>query len=97
MPIAERIFEGSIMTKFSSIFRLARSCLGRPIGLFVLVILFSTCAQTGFAASIPLDEPGFTKALAKAFRKAMPGTKVKVQGPLELAIRPPDGTIQRAP
>lgn len=64
----------------------------RRLLLLSLMLLFSTVPDACLAAEIPLDEPGFTKALAKAFRKAMPGTKVTVLGPLTLEIQPPNGT-----
>ena len=52
--------------------------------------------QTGFAAAIPPDEPGFTKALAKAFRAALPGYKVKIRAPLALEVVSPDGMTRVA-
>ncbi len=64
--------------------------------LIVLLFSLSILPAVSLAAAIPLDEPGFTKTVAKAFRKAIPGTKVKVHGPLELEIRPPDGETHQA-
>lgn len=69
----------------------------RRLILLSLMLLFSMVSPACFAAEIPLDEPGFTKALAKAFRKAMPGTKVTVLGPLTLEVRPPNGDKSQAP
>ena len=63
--------------------------------LMLLMLLLLPAAS--LAASIPLDEAGFTKAVAKAFRKAMPGTKIKIRGPLVLEVRPPDVDPQTAP
>ena len=69
----------------------------QSVRLLLLILLLFATPSLCLAASIPLDEPGFTKAVAKAFRKAMPGTKIKVQGPLELGVRTPDGATQQAP
>jgi uncharacterized protein YtpQ (UPF0354 family) len=71
---------------------MTRTLFARAVLLLSLMIL----PAASFAASIPLDEPGFTKAVAKAFRKAMPGTKIKVHGPLMLEVRPPDGETHQA-
>ncbi|GGF02011.1 hypothetical protein GCM10011611_04400 [Aliidongia dinghuensis] len=79
------------MVRLSS--TLSRTCRAGALCVVLLVLL---AAPAALAASIPLDEPGFTKAVAKLFRKAMPGTKIKVEGPLALEVRPPDGGSQRA-
>ncbi|HEV2673645.1 MAG TPA: hypothetical protein VGV37_03830, partial [Aliidongia sp.] len=67
-----------------------------PSRLFPLVLLLSIVPSLGFGTEIPLDEPGFTKALAKLFRKALPGTKVTIDGPLSLEVRPPDGDTHQS-
>jgi hypothetical protein len=59
--------------------------------------LLALFQKPGLAATTPLDEAGFTKSLAKAFRKALPGGfHVKVKGPLDLEITTPDGTEHQA-
>jgi len=66
----------------------------RLLGLLACAFLF--LPNIASAAKIPLDEPGFTKALAKAFRKAMPGFKVTIRGPLALTIAGPDGDAHQS-
>ena len=67
-----------------------------PSVLGALAFILFLLPSAGLAAGIPLDEPGFTKALAKAFRAALPGYKVAVHGPLALTVRAPDGTSHQA-
>jgi hypothetical protein len=57
-------------------------------GLLACAIL--SLPNIAIAAKIPLDEEGFTTALAEAFRKVMPGFKVTIRGPLALTIVGPD-------
>lgn len=52
----------------------------------LLACAFLSLPNSASAAKIPLDEKGFTSALAKAFRKAMPGFHVTIRGPLALTI-----------
>src|SRR5882762_10200252 len=56
----------------------------------LLACAFLSLPDSASAAKIPLDEKGFTSALAKAFRKAMPGFHVTIRGPLALIIVGPD-------
>jgi hypothetical protein len=54
-------------------------------------------SQAAKAAEIPLDEPGFTKTLAKLFRKALPDRHLRVAGALTLKMTgdgQPNVTIQ---
>lgn len=72
------------------------SALSRWRILGLLALTFLSLPNSGLAAQTPLDEKGFTKAVAKAFRVAMPGFKVTIQGALALKIIGPDGGDHRS-
>jgi len=72
------------------------SALFRYRLLGLLACAFLLLPNIASAAKIPLDEPGFTKALAKAFRKAMPGFKVTIRGPLTLNVAGPNGDTHQS-
>jgi len=65
----------------------------RVVGL--LALMFLSLPNSGLA-KIPLDDKGFTKAVAKAFRAAMPDFKITIRGPLALKIVGPDGDIHQS-
>jgi uncharacterized protein YtpQ (UPF0354 family) len=58
-------------------------------GCFFKLSLLAGClliAAPASGQSIPTDESGFTKYVAKRLRKQLPGEKVRMRGPLTLAI-----------
>lgn len=62
-----------------------------PSVLLACVLLW--WPEIGFATVIPLDEAGFTAALAKSLQAALPGYKITVRSPLTLNMEASDGKL----
>jgi hypothetical protein len=72
------------------------SALSRYRLFVLLACAFLVLPSVASAAKIPLDEKGFTSALARAFRRAMPGFHVTIGGPLALTLVGPDNDPQQS-
>jgi uncharacterized protein YtpQ (UPF0354 family) len=69
-------------------------------GYFSKILLFSCCllclpVEAAVKQSIPTDESGFTKYVAKRLRKELPGEKVRVKGPLTLLVEQTNINLDR--
>jgi hypothetical protein len=70
----------------------------RMRGRFSKCVLLAGClsiAAPAVGQSIPTDESGFTKYVAKRLRKQLPGERVRMQGPLTLSIAKTRANLDR--
>jgi hypothetical protein len=69
-------------------------------GYILKILSLSVCllclpAEAAPRKSIPSDETGFTKYVAKHLRKELPGQKVRVKGPLTLLVEQTNVNLDR--